>query len=73
MGELYTITARQKRMESALRIIQSRKSIPYSKAVALLAFNLGIREEKAREYIRILEKIDGFKIKDGIIINKKKS
>lgn len=65
------IEEKKKRMAQALKILRAKKKLPYDKAVALLCWNLGIRQEKAREYIDTLVHIDGIKKSDGNIIRVK--
>lgn len=62
------IEDRKRRLEFALKILRARKRTPMPKAVALLSFNLGLSDRKAKEYIKTLVQIDGIKLeKDQIV------
>ena len=48
------LEARQLRIEQTKKIIQGITPAPYKKVLATVAINMGIREDTAREYIRML-------------------
>jgi predicted transcriptional regulator len=58
---------RRRRLDLARKILTARKKTEYRKAVAMLSYNLGVTERKAREYIETLLLVDGIRKKDGII------
>lgn len=62
---------RKQRMNAAIKILGSRQKMKYKRAVALLSFNLGITERKAKEYIHTLIEVDGI-ARDGDFIVKRK-
>jgi len=64
------VESRKERMTVALGILRSKNGIKFQKAVALLSYNLGVTERKAKEYISTLVEIDGIK-RDGDFIVKK--
>lgn len=65
------IEDRKQRMEIARKILVSRKKIDFSEAVALISFNLGITERKAKEYIGTLILVDGIRREGDKIVRGK--
>lgn len=61
------VTAKKARMQQALGMIKAMGSIEYTKAVAILSFNIGLSETKAREYIRMFKDLGKIKIDSGTI------
>ena len=61
------VTEKKHRMERALGMLKSMDEISYMKAVAILSFNLGLSEPKAKEYIRTFRELGHLNIKDGMI------
>jgi hypothetical protein len=62
---------KRERIATALKILINKKKMTYKKAVALLCWNLGLTQAKAREYIDTLIEIDGIK-RDGDMIVRRK-
>ena len=64
------IQERRARLELARKILIGRKQVGYKKAVALLSYNLGITERKAKEYIDTLVQVDGIKREGDLVIRR---
>lgn len=61
------VTKKKHRMEQALGMIKAMGETEYTKAVAIISFNIGLSETKAREYIRTFKELGQIKVKNGII------
>lgn len=66
------VEQRRVRVALAHKILTTREKIDFEKAVALISYNLGITERKAREYIKTLIMVDGIKYDGRYIIKVKK-
>lgn len=58
---------RRERMERARKLLVSLKDVTYIRALAMLSFNLGLSEFKAKEYIRTLKEVGGIRVENGYI------
>jgi hypothetical protein len=66
-GQL-AIEDRKKRLAYAHKILTAKRKTPYKEAVAVISFNLGVTDRKAREYIDMLVLVDGVKrVGDNIV------
>jgi len=50
-----TIEARKRRIDRTHAILKSLGEIEYDKAMAMVSLNIGVSEQKAREYIKALK------------------
>ena len=66
-GLIYTMEARRERIHKASDMLSTMMPCDYNRAVAVLSMALGIREEKAREYIRIIREVEGIIVEEGIL------
>ena len=61
------IQVRSERMKQAEGILNALGEIKYIKALAVVSYNLGVSENKAREYIRILRDVGKIVIDNGVV------
>jgi hypothetical protein len=66
-GQL-AIDARRARLSYAHKILLAKKRTHYKEAVAVISFNLGITDRKAREYIDTLLQVDGVRKEGDFIV-----
>lgn len=64
---VWLIDKRRERINSALKFLKTLGRTEYKKAVAVISFNLGVRREKAIEYLNILRDCGSIKIEDGYV------
>jgi hypothetical protein len=62
------IDARKKRIDFCHGILKSAGRVEYPRAIALIQFNLGVSEAKAREYIRVLKDMLIIKVEKGFVM-----
>ena len=62
---------RRLRVSTAHKILLSKPRRPIKEAVALLSYNLGITERKAKEYIDTLIAVDGIRYDGDFIVRGK--
>lgn len=67
MGErlIYPIEKRRERIGKASAILNNMMPCKYTRALAVISMTLGVREEKAREYIRIIKEVEGIIAENG--------
>lgn len=53
------VQGRKERIDVTRKILTARKKTGYRKAVALVSYNLGVTDRKAKEYIETLLLVDG--------------
>jgi hypothetical protein len=66
------IQDRRIRVEAARGIIRRLGLIEFRKAAGMVSFNLGVSDEKAREYIRILRDSGQVVVEGGMVSMPKK-
>lgn len=66
-GQL-AIADRKARLDYAHKILLAKASRPYKEAVAVISYNLGVTDRKAREYIDMLVMVNGVRrVGDNIV------
>ena len=58
---------RRRRIEKFIGVLEAHKGENVSKAISWFCLNEGIREEKAKEYLRILVQAGIINLENGII------
>ena len=61
------VQLKKERMERALAMLKAMGSMEYTKAVAIISFNIGLSEYKAREYLRMFRELGKIVVSDGIV------
>ena len=61
------IEDRKNRVSSALGIIRKLSPIEFVKAAGVISFNLGVSNEKAREYIKVLKESGQIVVDGGMV------
>jgi hypothetical protein len=68
IGGKDAVTLKKQRMEQALGMLKSMGEMEYTKAVAILSFNIGLSESKSKEYIRMFKELGRISVEGGIIM-----
>lgn len=63
---------RKERIERARKMAESLAGEPLRKVIGIIAFNLGIREERTREYLRLLKEVGYLSFENGVVNIKKR-
>jgi hypothetical protein len=67
MEKIYTIEKRKERISIASKMLDELIPCELRKAITTIALALGIREEKAREYIKLIANANNLVIENGMI------
>lgn len=62
-----SIANRKQRLSAALGIMNKLVPIEYIKVAGMISFNLGVTDEKAREYVRVLREAGQIVVIEGMI------
>ena len=59
--------AKKRRLVFIKGLLEKLGEISYTKAVALICYNTGLSENKAKEYLRNLQGMEAIEIRDGLV------
>ena len=62
-----SIENRKQRLTAALGIVKGLVPIEFVKAAGMISFNLGVTDDKAREYIRVLRESSQIVVEAGVV------